>query len=234
MGFGSWSGPRTSKGGMGMPGVDRRIARAIVGILTLVGLFVFGAAYTSRASGEPASTRDWWARARTTTYAFQSRDTDGRTRSRLGGYQHFDGYLGGLAGDRLSVRLGGRFADDLSFDERVHDRARLYVAYLQTELGPRNLLRARVGRQFLQEGPNNLRYDGLWFGVGGDGGGAFTRGGAPRRRPPSSTKREASAMQPSPGFVFRASLTPSCARLCPMRIGRHAASWRIVPSGWNS
>jgi hypothetical protein len=113
------------------------------------------------AAGSPSQT-DWSVRLRSSLYAFQSHD-QGAELDRLGGYQQVDGFLGGLAGGRLALRLGGRVADDLSLEENVHDRERVHVAYLEGRLGAARSHRVRLGRQFAQEGPNSLRLDGAWI-----------------------------------------------------------------------
>ncbi|MCA9726716.1 MAG: hypothetical protein KC729_03470 [Candidatus Eisenbacteria bacterium] len=127
---------------------------AIVGIA----LFLLGAG--SAAAVQPPEGTEWSVRLRTSAYAFQSYD-QGAELDRLGGYQHFDGYLGGLAHGKLAFRVGGRFADDLYLKERVHQRERLHVGFAEGRLGAAS--RVRLGRQFMQEGPNSLRLDGLWF-----------------------------------------------------------------------
>jgi hypothetical protein len=102
-----------------------------------------------------------WLRLRTTGYRFQTEDADGATLDRLGAYQEFDGAASGLAGGRLALRLSGRFADDLYLKERVTERSRLYTGHLEAR--PLAHLTARLGRQFIQEGPAGLTLDGLWL-----------------------------------------------------------------------
>jgi hypothetical protein len=102
-----------------------------------------------------------WLRLRTTGYLFQSVDEYGVTQDRFGGYQQFDAGLVGLAGGRAGLRFSGRFADDLALKEEVTDRSRLYVGHL--EVRPVPMLTARLGRQFVQEGPTGLTLDGIWL-----------------------------------------------------------------------
>jgi hypothetical protein len=163
----------------------------------------------------------WWARLRTTIYSFEgfslSEDGTGEEDDdRLSAYQHFDGSVRGLAGGRLDLRAGGRFADDLNLDERVHDRSRLHVAYAQARLGPRNMSRVRLGRQFVQEGPTSQTLDGVWVQVRPDRQVEFRAWGGARS--PSAREYELGDFSKEPTFGFRV-----MARL--NRWLRMAASW---------
>lgn len=102
----------------------------------------------------------WWLNLRTTGYTYQSQNAGEPKLDRFGFYQGFDGAVSGLAQGKLTLRLSGRVADDLSLKDKTTDRGRLYVA--QLEARPTSNLTARLGRQFLQEGSTGLGLDGLW------------------------------------------------------------------------
>ncbi len=105
----------------------------------------------------------WWVQLRSTGYAYQTVDADGARLDRFGAYQGFSGAATGLAGGRLTLRMAGRFADDLYLKERTTTRGRLYAG--QLEARPGGGLTARLGRQFVQEGVAGLTLDGLWLAM---------------------------------------------------------------------
>ncbi len=104
-----------------------------------------------------------WLQLRTTGYSFQSVDAYGVELDRLGGYQEFDGAVTGFGGGRFALRGAGRFADDLALKARTTERSRLYAGHLEAR--PTGHLTARLGRQFVQEGPTGLTLDGLWVSL---------------------------------------------------------------------
>jgi hypothetical protein len=142
------------------PRVHRCALRAGLLLLAL-GVAAGGAAATSCCAPGPAGSPAGWLRLRTTGYFFQSVDPFGVTQDRFGAYGEFDGAAYGLAGNRVSLRLSGRFADDLRLKARTTDRSRLFVG--QVEYRPEARFTARLGRQFVQEGPTGLTLDGLWL-----------------------------------------------------------------------
>ena len=135
----------------------RRVRRqGPAGLSVVAFLLLF--AVPAVANEPPAS---WWLHLRSTAYALQTEDASGATLDRFPAYQDFDGALSGLANGKLAFRFGGRVADDLSLKEKNTDRARLYVGQIEARIDPR--FTARLGRQFVQEGPTGLTLDGLWL-----------------------------------------------------------------------
>jgi hypothetical protein len=133
--------------------------RAAGGVAMLLLALGISTAEASWSAGPPTG----WVRLRTTGYRFQTTDELGLTLNRLGAYQEFDGAVTGLAAGRVALRVSGRFGDDLYLKARTTDRSRLYVG--QIEVRPTAMLTARLGRQFVQEGPTGLTLDGLWLSV---------------------------------------------------------------------
>lgn len=146
---------------MPRPSVRWRVLRIAGSGALLLALAAFATPVAAAGCDADGCTGTGWLRLRTTGYLFQSVDEYGVTLDRFGGYQQFDAGLAGLAGGRMGLRISGRFADDLALKERVTDRSRLYVGHL--ELRPMPKLTARLGRQFVQEGPTGLTLDGLWL-----------------------------------------------------------------------
>ena len=107
-------------------------------------------------------TVSWRMHLRSTGYAFETVNAQDRSLQHFGFYQHFDGSVANLLRGHVSFRMAGRFADDLNVKPRLTDRERLYVGYAQYAQN-QWALRARAGRQFIQEGPNSLTLDGAWM-----------------------------------------------------------------------
>jgi hypothetical protein len=189
-----------------------RIARAgALGLaLATLGAVASAAAGSVAGSAGPSG----WLRLRTTGYRFQTEDAAGAKLDRLGAYQEFDGAAAGLAGGRLALRISGRFADDLYLKARTTERSRLYVGHLEARPTPR--MTARLGRQFVQEGPIGLTLDGLWLNYR-FGPGFETRlwGGASA---PFSRAFKASTLKNDPVWGLRLMTSPA-------RGIRLAASW---------
>jgi hypothetical protein len=106
----------------------------------------------------------WRAHLRSTGYAFETINAQGGSLEHFGFYQHFDGSVSNLGRGHLSLRVASRFADDLNVEPRLTNGERLYVGYAQFT-AQTAATRARVGRQFIQEGPTNLTLDGAWLKV---------------------------------------------------------------------
>jgi hypothetical protein len=132
-------------------------------VLTLVAVGTVAGAHAGKECCAPAlaAPPTGWLQLRSTAYAFQSVDAYGVEQDRLGGYQEFDGAVTGFGGGRFALRGAGRFADDLALKEEVTDRSRLYTGHLEAR--PTARMTARLGRQFIQEGPTGLTLDGLWI-----------------------------------------------------------------------
>lgn len=189
-----------------------RIGRAgALGLaLTTLGAVASAAAGSAAAATGPSG----WLRLRTTGYRFQTEDAAGVTLERLGAYQEFDGAAAGLAGGRLALRISGRFADDLYLKARTTERSRLYVGHLEARPVPQ--LTARLGRQFVQEGPIGTTLDGLWLGYRvGPGFEARLWGGTSS---PLTRAFKLSTMKDEPVWGLRLMTTPA-------RGIRLAASW---------
>lgn len=143
--------------------------RSGVGLVLIALGFVLGAWQGAPLAQEAAEPDDappvdepisWWLRLRSTGYAFEQEQAVGVGLDRFGAYQEFDGVASGIAGGRVSLHAAGRFADDLSLEARDTDRERLYAGYI--EVRPDSRARARLGRQFLQEGAFGQTMDGLF------------------------------------------------------------------------
>jgi hypothetical protein len=159
------------------------------------------------AAGEPGyawNAPSWRLQLRTTTYGFQTVDPSGPDLDHLGGYQEFDGAVSGLVDGHLTVRAAGRFADDLWLKERTTTRERLYTGHVEGRLG--SMLTARLGRQFVQEGPTGLTLDGLWLALRPSAmWGLRVFGGA---RAPLSRKIEAGTLGDDPAWGARVTCAP--------------------------
>jgi hypothetical protein len=148
---------------MPRPGVREGTLRAAGTVLSLILAMAAPAGMVQAAgcSTGPAGPATGWLHLRTNGYFFQSAGEGDAVVDRAGAYQEFDAALAGLAGGRAALRFSGRLADDLKLSERVTDPSRLYVGHL--EFRPIPKLTARLGRQFVQEGPTGLTLDGLWL-----------------------------------------------------------------------
>lgn len=141
-----------------MMGTHGGPCRARLGSVVLA--FGLLSALCGRAPGQTTPT-SWWVNLRSTGYIFQTEEIEDAALDRFAAYQEVDGAVSGLAGGRVSLRFGGRAADDLILKRQVTDRARLFVGHAEARIDPR--LTARLGRQFVQEGATGLTLDGLWL-----------------------------------------------------------------------
>lgn len=187
----------------------RPLAAAVVATALLTAL-TWGLAAQAKAQSQDLpgayawSTATWRLQLRTTAYAFQTAPLSGGELDRLGGYQEFDGAITNLANGHLALRVSGRVADDLYLTSRGTTAERLYTGHLQARLGRK--LTARLGRQFVQEGPTGLTLDGAWVELRPKANVAVrVFGGA---RAPLSRIAEAGSLSDDPAFGARVGFKP--------------------------
>ena len=140
----------------------RRPAAGILVLVVLASLALMLAVPIAHA--QTASPITWSAQLRSTAYFYQVEDQTGAKSDFLPFYEHFDLSVGRLAGDRLDFRFSGRFAADAGDEGAVTGEEKFYVGYAGLNFDPWNT-RARVGRQFVQEGMNRHTLDGVWVAM---------------------------------------------------------------------
>lgn len=103
----------------------------------------------------------WSVGLRSTGYAYQYEDEAGNTDDRFENYNVISGSASGLAGGWLTFQGAGRFANDQTYARPGFETSRFYNGYFEARITP--LLKARVGRMFLQSGVASLTLDGAWL-----------------------------------------------------------------------
>lgn len=141
----------------------RKISHHYRGIcMVLAGmLLVLASATRAGAAGAPGGGPSWQMGLRSTAYMFQTEDTDGATEDRFQTYNLISGAATGLLDGHLVFRGAGRFANNPAVDYPGFETSRLYNGYLEARVSP--LVKARVGRQFIQSGVTSLSLDGAWL-----------------------------------------------------------------------
>ncbi|MBC8425814.1 hypothetical protein H8E07_17010 [bacterium] len=132
-------------------------------VLLALGLLAVGTAASAAQPAAPTAGTSWWLHLRSAAYFYQTDRIASEAQDHVRAYQTFSGSASGLAEGRVTLRASGRLADDLRFDGYPYENARCYVGHAEIRIAPR--VRARVGRQFLQEGVAGLTLDGLWLAL---------------------------------------------------------------------
>ena len=130
----------------------------------LAALVLISATWTDPAAAQDSATPTWSAQLRSTAYFYQVEDQTEAETDLAPFYEHFDLSVARLAAGRLSFRVSGRYGTDLMDDGAIDGEDRLYVGYAGLRFD-RWDTRARVGRQFLQEGTNRHTLDGVWLAL---------------------------------------------------------------------
>lgn len=136
-------------------------------IVLVVFAFLASALVPATAGAEEASAGNsptWSAQLRSTAYFYQVEDQTEAETDFLPFYEHFDLSVSRLAGDRLDLRFSGRFAADAGDEGAVTGEEKFYAGYAGLSFD-RWQTRARVGRQFVQEGMNRHTLDGVWVAL---------------------------------------------------------------------
>lgn len=126
--------------------------------------FLAGTLVTESAVAQEGISPTWSAQLRSTAYFYQVEDQTEAETDFLPFYEHLDLSVGRLAGDRLDFRFSGRFAADAGDEGAVTGEEKFYAGYAGLNFDPWNT-RARVGRQFVQEGMNRHTLDGVWIAM---------------------------------------------------------------------